>query len=888
MRSFHVPPKAKATTSASATASACASTKPPLKIINPRFAFYLPKTTTTPKNATPTPAPAPAPAPTPKQTHTSVAAPPRQPEKQEKQEKPKPFETETRKTTSKSPQAAKTKTAAETKTATAQVRFSGFDPIAALARANERSIKLAARAPPVYAPALSALSVSGQSQSRNNNGDDDDDVDKDLWETCYAPEDISDFVGNTPAVREAVLWLTAFKRACSQTEPTTTEAVKPALLIEGPSGVGKTLLARLLLKRAGYAVWTGRGCNEGPPSKRADESNGTLGEELVAKLRARRIGLVSTRPVAVLLETLEGVSSSTIDALLCELKITAGGPGKRPDTATAAAAATATSTNTKKRRRSVSNNAKANANAEHDDDENSDCEKDGGNGDNDKDEGNTNEEKHEKDKHAAKEGTRRARIPLIITVDDAWPFKTIAKYCCVVKLQRSDLEVQPAFQAWGGATRTGTALWKPVAPSDDQICSILSSIVPHIKSDILRRIVSGAQGSVRAAVNALQFELRVPLARRAQAQGKDDDECVGFKDAILDMPAAASLVCYGSSAMWNAQNRVSSKAPCNVAFLDAFNVGDVETIADLCQRAAPHATQSMAALVRALEFASSADLAFCAIRTRQAFELTPNATTLGAWGVGAALRSEAGARASAGTKNDARFGIKPGEVFAMWGATSKRSAARRQWRLVGAATASPVPGLSAAARALMCRPYALASDADAAQTRADAVFYSSSSSSSSSSVALSALASSKLASRVHAARKSGDAANREKQKQTDPTNQNHDKTEIVKGVDGVSSLIAEEDVPHGYPASSSLMTTHLCIADRVQVLRLRMNALLAQSGLRPSQHAQRKTLLEEHALFVAEDAARALFTNPTFPSLPPITSANDARPDVVLEILESL
>jgi hypothetical protein len=483
--------------------------------------------------------------------------------------------------------------------------------------------------------------------------------------------------------------------------------------------------------------------------------------------------------------------------------------------------------------------------------------------------------------------TRRAIVPVILTVDDARTVKAIAQYCCVVKLERSDVEVAP-FRA--GST------WKPAAPSNAQILRVVDAIVEEERrfarfaflrdealKSFLERIVEGAHGSVRAAVNALQFELRAPVRvpllkpvpgpghvpRGAEdGQGNEDADAGPHTDSVVDIPGAASYVCFGgrtlafaaASASFSPADAAARDARALQHVVNAFGVEDAEAVFQLSARAAPQASASLEVISRALDCASLADVAFYAVRARMAWELAPNAIALGTWGVGTALRTEPYARMGAGTANDGRLGVKPLELYQMWGAAAKLSAATRRWRLVGAATAPPAPGLSLAARVLLCQPFALAEDHSAAQARADAELVC---------AAPGGAARAELTRRVCSARQRADKTEasegrKRKRKRRGSQGAGANNDDDDDAAPRASSLLATADLPPHYPASAAVLTTPLVIFERTQVLRARAAALLQHCTLKPTQHIQRRALLETHGLYVAEDAARALLMDAPF------------------------
>ena len=63
-----------------------------------------------------------------------------------------------------------------------------------------------------------------------------------LWTDKYNPKKISDFIGNKEKIEECVEWLRTYKQH------------KQPLLIQGPIGCGKTILAHFLLESCNYEV----------------------------------------------------------------------------------------------------------------------------------------------------------------------------------------------------------------------------------------------------------------------------------------------------------------------------------------------------------------------------------------------------------------------------------------------------------------------------------------------------------------------------------------------------------------------------------------------------------------------------------------------------------
>ena len=67
-----------------------------------------------------------------------------------------------------------------------------------------------------------------------------------LWTDKYKPKKLSDLIGNKIQIKKTKLWLSNFNNKV--------EGTKPALLISGPPGIGKTTLANLILDEFNYDV----------------------------------------------------------------------------------------------------------------------------------------------------------------------------------------------------------------------------------------------------------------------------------------------------------------------------------------------------------------------------------------------------------------------------------------------------------------------------------------------------------------------------------------------------------------------------------------------------------------------------------------------------------
>ena len=61
----------------------------------------------------------------------------------------------------------------------------------------------------------------------------------------YTPTDLSQVIGNKKNIESLLWWLREFKNK---------KAEKKGILISGPSGIGKTIIAKLALQKWGYRV----------------------------------------------------------------------------------------------------------------------------------------------------------------------------------------------------------------------------------------------------------------------------------------------------------------------------------------------------------------------------------------------------------------------------------------------------------------------------------------------------------------------------------------------------------------------------------------------------------------------------------------------------------
>lgn len=107
----------------------------------------------------------------------------------------------------------------------------------------------------------------------------------------YTPKSLKDFVGHEKQVAEVKTWLADFKARKSGTAP--------AILLSGPPGIGKTTLAHLILKQAGFRVIE--------LNASEDRSRGTIVERLLPALTIQT-GRLFGKPAAVVLDEIDGMT----------------------------------------------------------------------------------------------------------------------------------------------------------------------------------------------------------------------------------------------------------------------------------------------------------------------------------------------------------------------------------------------------------------------------------------------------------------------------------------------------------------------------------------------------------------------------------------------------
>lgn len=107
----------------------------------------------------------------------------------------------------------------------------------------------------------------------------------------YTPKSLKDFVGHDKQVAEVKTWLADFKARKSGTAP--------AILLSGPPGIGKTTLAHLILKQAGFRVIE--------LNASEDRSRGTIVEKLLPALTIQT-GKLFGKPAAVVLDEIDGMT----------------------------------------------------------------------------------------------------------------------------------------------------------------------------------------------------------------------------------------------------------------------------------------------------------------------------------------------------------------------------------------------------------------------------------------------------------------------------------------------------------------------------------------------------------------------------------------------------
>lgn len=579
--------------------------------------------------------------------------------------------------------------------------------------------------------------------------DNDDDLEDTLWESTYAPKTLGDIAGNNAAKAQVANWLFMKQKAPDKCEP--------ALLLAGPSGVGKTLLVRMLLRDAGYAIWTGRACNDSGVGMPADEARGTLDEELESVLSVTPLQELVTKPVAVLLETIDGLPANICSRIAAVLKQFSQKTQKRTPATTRGS--------------------------------------DGDNdGDSDSDSGADSNRTEEAEPVRSLSCARVTGVPVILTADSVTgrtlsAFKTV---CAVVRMHRSDSEL--------------ARYREPEAPSDDQIRSVLYSITKKrgvkLAPEVFTHVIHTAHGSVRAAVNSLQFLLLQPSGAAAKARLTDGGS--DGRDEVLDLFAAADRLCYG------ARPTVASAT----ATLECFSVNDAENVVDMATQSIVSAVDARAltaaaklqAIAAALDVSAHADVLFHRVAKTADFTLAEPAVVIGTWGTATALRSLDAAPCSGTPPVFGRI-----KMNSQWGFQSKVRAAQRRLRYVGAAT---MPGLSKDARELACRLFRTAADAKAAEEGLDDVVAAG-----------------------HNSALSAAIVRRRRQMRKE----------------AATALVA--DMPRG-SGIDTVAPPAFQMLERVNVLRLLAHSRLAQAELRETQYAKRKAVLSASDLYVPEEEAQ--------------------------------
>eukprot|EP01060_Flectonema_neradi_P032114 TRINITY_DN5045_c0_g1_i2.p1 TRINITY_DN5045_c0_g1~~TRINITY_DN5045_c0_g1_i2.p1 ORF type:complete len:866 (+),score=234.15 TRINITY_DN5045_c0_g1_i2:187-2784(+) len=79
-------------------------------------------------------------------------------------------------------------------------------------------------------------------------------VDSSLWADKYAPTSTSQILGHGARVADLKSWLQAWKQNAKSFDPKAKGPWKPAVVISGPPGIGKTTTATLIAKECGYDV----------------------------------------------------------------------------------------------------------------------------------------------------------------------------------------------------------------------------------------------------------------------------------------------------------------------------------------------------------------------------------------------------------------------------------------------------------------------------------------------------------------------------------------------------------------------------------------------------------------------------------------------------------
>lgn len=493
--------------------------------------------------------------------------------------------------------------------------------------------------------------------------DDDEDEDEDddaepLWEEEFEPKTMAEFVGNAAAARELKQWVDTKKSELARKDGRSTQ--KPAVLLVGASGVGKTLLARLVLRGAGYGVWTGRLCAEGGPQQ-VGEANGTLPEALELLASGARLDGVTARPWAALIETLEGMNSGTRTRLAALL------------------------------RRYVPRTRAVKAKKSRSDDD----EDDGGGG---SDSGSSSSSSSSSEEEEEVEDTRTAaagapQLPIVLTADTTFctAAKPFVSLCHVIKMARAD-------DLYGSGD----------APTTSAVVRVLETVavkarLPRIAPATLRHIAEVTHGNVRAAVNALQY---INYAPRAGLGGGDADGAALERDDAVTFLGMANRLCFGG-----AMSVAAATRSCNV-----LTVKDTETTFAVIAQNAPAVVEARGAaaapavvadvMARVAALASMVDVGFQRMTARKEFDMADCNIVMGTWGMAATMYSAPQMLRGA----FARQSVRVGTTFTLHTA---RAAMRKRLAVAGIMTHG---GMSAAAVALAVKPYATADALEAAES----------------------------------------------------------------------------------------------------------------------------------------------------------------------------
>ncbi|KAG2020154.1 CHTF18 protein [Coprinopsis cinerea AmutBmut pab1-1] len=147
--------------------------------------------------------------------------------------------------------------------------------------------------------------------------EDKPDVEDTLWVDRYRPRKFTDLLGNERASREAMAWLKqwdwcvfgknkAKKRARQKDEDTTYEdeyhrPQEKFLLLSGPPGLGKTTLAHVIAKQAGYEVME---------INASDARSGNVVDDRIRPTLEAGSTVGSTKPVLVVIDEIDGATGA--------------------------------------------------------------------------------------------------------------------------------------------------------------------------------------------------------------------------------------------------------------------------------------------------------------------------------------------------------------------------------------------------------------------------------------------------------------------------------------------------------------------------------------------------------------------------------------------------